>query len=128
MMAENRRGDAVEFFMTQLVGLPPEAAAGMKQSPMWPALQSIAHTVVYDATISATPSNDFMIPTDEMSKLRTPTVVMDGGASWDWIRTTSKAVAGAIPGAEHLTLEGQSHDVSADMLAPALVEFFAREE
>lgn len=125
MMAENRRGDVVEFFMTQLVGLPAGAAAGMKQSPMWPGLEAIAHTVVYDATITATSSGDFLIPVKQMSTLKTPTIVIDGGASWDWIRATSKAVADAIPEAEYLTLEGQSHDVSAEVIAPKLVEFFS---
>jgi pimeloyl-ACP methyl ester carboxylesterase len=127
MMAENRRGDVVEFFMTQLVGLPAEAAAGMKQSPMWPGLEAIAHTVVYDATISATSNGDFLVPTEELNQLKTPTIVMDGGASWDWIRVTSKAVADAIPGAEYRTLEGQGHDVSAKVIAPELVEFFSKE-
>ncbi|MDN5274618.1 MAG: alpha/beta hydrolase fold [Candidatus Saccharibacteria bacterium] len=126
MMAANRRGDMVEFFMTQLVGLPAEMAAGMKRSPMWPGLEAIAHTVVYDATISATKNGDFLIPAQQMSKLKTPTIVINGGASWNWIQVTSKAVADAIPGAEHRILEGESHDVSADVLAPALIDFFSK--
>jgi pimeloyl-ACP methyl ester carboxylesterase len=126
MMAENRRGDVVEYFVTQLVGLPPEAAAGMKQSPMWPGLEAIAHTVIYDATITATSNGDFLIPTKEMANLKTPTIVIDGGASWGWIRATSKAVSEAIPGAKYQTLEGQSHDVSADVLASELVVFFSK--
>ncbi len=124
MIAQDRRGDVIEFFMTQLVGLPAEAAAGMKQSPMWPGMEAIAHTVVYDATISATQNGDFLVPVKQMGDLKTPTIVIDGGASWDWIRATAKAVAAAIFNAEYRTLEGQEHSVSPEALVPVLRDFF----
>lgn len=34
------------------------------------------------------------------------------------------ALANATPHAQHLTLDGQTHEVSAEALAPVLVEFF----
>ncbi len=37
---------------------------------------------------------------------------------------TAKALAKAIPHAQHRTLEGQRHDVAMDVLAPVLAEFF----
>jgi len=126
MVAEDRRDDVIEFFMTKLVGLPPQAAAGMKQSPMWPGLKAIAHTVVYDATISASRNGDFLVPTQQMAALNTPTIVLDGGASWDWIRATAKAVAAAIPHAAHRTLEGQEHSVDPEVITPVLRDFFTK--
>ena len=47
-----------------------------------------------------------------------------GGATWEWMRTTAQALAEAMPHAEYRVLEGQSHDVSPAVLAPALAEFF----
>ena len=38
---------------------------------------------------------------------------------------TADAMAHAMPNAERRTLEGQSHDVSAEVLGPVLKEFFA---
>lgn len=37
---------------------------------------------------------------------------------------TAKAIARAVPHGQHRTLEGQRHDVSPEVLAPVLVEFF----
>jgi hypothetical protein len=34
------------------------------------------------------------------------------------------ALANSIPNGQHRTLEGQTHEVSAEALAPVLVEFF----
>jgi hypothetical protein len=38
---------------------------------------------------------------------------------------TAKTLSRAIPGAELRTLDGQAHDVQAEVLAPVLAEFFA---
>jgi len=124
LVAQNRRGDVIEFFMTKLVGLPQAAAEGMKQSPMWSGLEAIAYTVVYDATLTATSNGDFLIPMRQMAEIKTPTLVIEGSASWDWIRATAKAVAASIPGAQHRTLEGQEHNVNSEVLAPVLKQFF----
>ncbi len=35
MISEGRRGDAVEYFMTQVVGLPPEFVAEAHNTPFW---------------------------------------------------------------------------------------------
>jgi hypothetical protein len=37
---------------------------------------------------------------------------------------SASALAAAIPKSEHRMLEGQPHEVSAEALAPVLVEFF----
>jgi hypothetical protein len=54
-----------------------------------------------------------------------PTLVMDGGASPAMMRDAADAIADAIPGAQRRTLEGQTHEVAPEAIAPALVEFFA---
>jgi len=48
---------------------------------------------------------------------------MDGGASYEvmpFMRASAEALTRAIPHAEHQILEGQTHDVNAQVLAPAL--------
>jgi hypothetical protein len=49
---------------------------------------------------------------------------MDGGASFPFMHTTAAALAKAIPHAQHRTLEGQTHEVAPEAIAPVLVEFF----
>jgi pimeloyl-ACP methyl ester carboxylesterase len=120
-LEEGRRGDAVGLFM-MLLGMPPEALEGMRQYPFWPMWEALAPTLAYDA---AALGDDASVPTDRATRLTVPTLVMDGGATeWPFMHTTALALANAIPSAQHRTLEGQTHEVMPEALAPVLVEFF----
>lgn len=121
LLAENRRGDAAALFMAS-VGTPQEQIAGMRQAPVWSMFESVAPTLSYDA---AAIGEDRSIPTERASRLRMPTLVMSGTAL-PFMVTTADALAKAIPHAQRRTLEGQTHDVNLEVLAPVLVEFFNR--
>jgi hypothetical protein len=54
-----------------------------------------------------------------------PTLVLDGGKSPTWIRSGARALASVLSRAQSTTLEGQTHDVDAKVLAPVLSDFFA---
>ena len=49
---------------------------------------------------------------------------MDGGKSPAWIRNGVAALAKAVPGAEHRTIEGQTHMLKPKAVAPVLIEYF----
>lgn len=121
LVAAGRRGDAVEYFMAKVVGLPPEFVAEARKAPWWPAQEALAHTLAYDATIMG----DYSLPAERAASVMVPTLVIDGGASFPWIRKTAQAIADIIPEAQRRTLEGQTHNVTAEAIAPVLVEFFA---
>ena len=53
-----------------------------------------------------------------------PALVMDGGASFPFMHATAAALADAMPRGQQRTLEGQTHEVTAESLAPVLIEFF----
>ena len=120
VLAEGRKGDALALFM-MLVGMPPEHLEGARKLPMWPMWEAVAHTLPYDA---AALGEDGSVPTEKAARVPVPTLVMDGSASFPFMNTTAVALAKAIPNGEHRTLEGQTHEVEAKVLAPALVEFF----
>lgn len=119
-LADGRRGDAVARFL-MLLGVPPEQLDDMRQLPMWPMWEAIAPTLGYDAALLG---EDGSVPAERAAQLNIPTLIMNGGASDSAMHDTARVLAEAIPKAKRLTLEGQSHQVSADALAPALVEFF----
>jgi pimeloyl-ACP methyl ester carboxylesterase len=121
MIAAGRRGDAVEFFMAKVVGLPSEFVAYARTQPFWQAQEALAHTLAYDATIMG----DYSLPTERAAAVTVPTIVIAGGASFPFMRETAQALADVIPDARHRTLEGQEHNVSPDAIAPVMVEFFA---
>jgi pimeloyl-ACP methyl ester carboxylesterase len=122
LVSAGRRGDAVEFFMAKVVGLPPEFVAQARTQPWWPAQEALAHTLAYDATIMG----DYSLPIKRAASIKTPTLVIAGGADFPWMRDTAKALASAIPAAQTRFLDGQGHNVAPEVLAPMLVEFFNR--
>jgi pimeloyl-ACP methyl ester carboxylesterase len=119
-VAAGRRGDAVEFFMSKVVGMPPEFVAGARSQPWWAATEAIAHTLAYDATIMG----DYSLPADRAAAVKSPTLVIAGGASFPFLRETAQALADILPEGETRILEGQSHNVDPGILAPVLAEFF----
>lgn len=122
-LAAGRRGDAVGAFM-MLAGMPAEHLEGMRQSPMFPMLEAIAPTIAYDA---AAVGEDASVPTDRAARIAVPTLVMSGGATeFPFMQVSAKALADAIPNAKFRTLEGQTHEVEPEALAPVLIEFFER--
>jgi pimeloyl-ACP methyl ester carboxylesterase len=120
VLAEGRQGDALGLFML-FVGMPPEHLAGARQQPMWPRWEAVAHTLAYDA---AALGDDGSVPTEKAAHVTTPTLVMDGSASFPFMHTTAVALAKAMPHASHRQLPGQTHEIEASALAPVLLEFF----
>jgi pimeloyl-ACP methyl ester carboxylesterase len=120
MIAEGRRGDAVEYFMSKVVGMPPEFVAGARSQPFWAAQEALAHTLAYDARIMS----DYKVPRDRAASVKVPTLVIAGGADFPWMRDTARALADALPDGQAKILEGQGHDFDPSVLAPALKDFF----
>ena len=120
LVEAGRRGDAVEYFMAKVVGLPLEFVAGARQAPFWAQQEALAHTLAYDATIMG----DYSIPTERARAVPVPTMVLDGGASFGFMGETADALVELIPQARRRTLPGQEHNVDPAALAPVLKEFF----
>jgi pimeloyl-ACP methyl ester carboxylesterase len=120
MVAEGRRGDAVEYFMTKIIGMPAEVVAGARTQPWWAATEALAHTLAYDARIMG----DYSIPKDLAASVKVPTMVIAGGADFPWMRQTAETLAAALPDGQVSILVGQGHDVDPGVLAPVLTEFF----
>jgi pimeloyl-ACP methyl ester carboxylesterase len=120
LLAAGRKGDMVELFMTQAVGMPADFVAPMRQSPFWPSMEATAPALVYDAEIVG----DFSVPRDRLATVDVPALVIDGGQT-PWLTNSAEAVASALPRARRRTLAGQPHNVDAAALAPVVAEFLA---
>ncbi|HUG88451.1 MAG TPA: alpha/beta hydrolase [Actinomycetota bacterium] len=121
VVEEGRRGDAVEYFMSMVVGMPPELVAGARTQPFWASQEALAHTLAYDARVMG----DYSVPTERAATVTVPTLVIAGGADFPWMRETARALADAMPRGEARFLDGQGHAVDPEALAPVLKEFFA---
>jgi pimeloyl-ACP methyl ester carboxylesterase len=120
LISADRRGDAVEFFLTS-GGVPAEAVAEMRDGPSWPLWESVAPTLVYDNAVLG----DGAVPRERAAAVKVPALVANGGESPDFFRQAAEATADAIPDARHRTLEGQSWgQVAPEALQPLLRRFF----
>ena len=124
LIAGDRRGEAVEYWMTAVVGAPQAAVAQMKGTPAWPAMEALAHTLPYDIAVLGGNMAGKPLPFEHWSTVTMPTLVMDGSASPDWIRGSARALAAGLPNAQHRSLEGQQHSAAPELLVPELVAFF----
>jgi pimeloyl-ACP methyl ester carboxylesterase len=121
LVSSGRRGEAVELYQTKAVGLPPEVVVQMRKAPFRPALERIAHTLVYDALITG----EAGMPHDLVASVETPTLVIDGGESWPFLRNGASALAEALPDGRQSTLPGETHHINPEATAPVLAEFFS---
>jgi pimeloyl-ACP methyl ester carboxylesterase len=124
LLSSGRRGEAVEVFITEAVGMPAEFVAPMRGMPIWPAFESVAHTLAYDGAFTADGMRGDPSQLQRWASGTVPTLVADGGASPAWMRNAAQALGDVLPNARRTTLEGQTHDVAPEVLAPVLAEFF----
>jgi pimeloyl-ACP methyl ester carboxylesterase len=120
LIESGRRGDAVEYYQRKVIGIPEDIVAQLRQAPFRPALEAIAHTLVYEATILG----DMSLPKELAAAVTMPTLAIAGGASFPFMRETAQVLANILPAGRSRTLEGQTHDIVPAVLAPVLEQFF----
>jgi pimeloyl-ACP methyl ester carboxylesterase len=114
------RGDAVELFLTQAVGVPTEVVAQMRQSPMWTGFEEVAHTLPYDGALMTVGGT--LAP--QWAEITISTLVADGERGEPWIHPAADALAATLRSATRTTLAGQDHGVAPEAIAPVLRDFF----
>jgi pimeloyl-ACP methyl ester carboxylesterase len=77
--------------------------------------------LVYDSTITG----DASLPSELAASVPMPTLVIDGGASWGFLRNAAEALAAVLPNGRRQTLPDQTHHIDPDATAAALSEFLS---
>jgi pimeloyl-ACP methyl ester carboxylesterase len=127
LVADGKLDEVIEYFMTKAVGIPAEYVNDMKQDQdMWGGMLAIAPTIPYDAAFVGEFMRGKPLPADHWSAVTMPVLVADGGASDAWMGHAADALAEVLPDASRQTLEGQTHMIDPNVLAPALIEFFKK--
>ena len=124
LVVSGDRSGAVKKFM-RYVGTPSLMVVVMSLLPFWKKLTAIAHTLSNDLEIIAPHHQAQPFPDGKWSMVTIPVLVMAGGKSPAYMQNAMKAWANAFPNAVHQTLPGQTHMVKQEVLAPALINFFA---
>jgi pimeloyl-ACP methyl ester carboxylesterase len=123
MLAEGRRGEVIKTFMKR-VGTPGFAILLMRLTPMWPKLKKVAHTLLYDFAVLGENTKGKPYPEGRWASATVPTLVMDGGKSPAYMRTSMRTLAQVLPEARYDTVAGQNHLLKAEAIAPVLVDYF----
>lgn len=120
LVESGRRGEAVELFQLDVVGIPREYVEQMRNAPFRPSLEAIAHTLAYDTTIIG----DMSIPEDILPAITVPTLMLNGTNSPPWLGRAAEVVAAGLPDGRHISVPNLGHDLT-EPLAPILLEFYA---
>ena len=121
-LAAGHNGDAVAHFMTQAVGQPAEQVEQMRAMPMWPALEAMAPTLVYDDLVVGDADS---IRADVLAAVTVPTLIVSSTGSAPWLAEAARTTAEAVPGGRYAELEGAFHQVPTGILAPSVAGFYA---
>ena len=121
MVAEGRNGDVVKYFMVTLLGMPSIFTIPMRLSKMWKPICAAAPSLPYDMAAL----DGFGFPADAARRIAVPTLCLSGTKTFPSLKDAMALTARTIPGARHIVMEGQSHEVKTDAIAPHLEAFFA---
>jgi len=121
LVSSGRRREAVEFWMSEVVRLQPEALAQMQGAPWVEALEPLTPTLPYDIAVT-----DGGVPTAELGKITAPVLILGGKNSPDWFRRSVAEQAAATPGAKLTMLDGYDHNAPPEVLTPLLTDFFGQ--
>jgi pimeloyl-ACP methyl ester carboxylesterase len=124
LLALDRRGDAVRLWL-RLVGVPAVVVAVTRCLPAWPKFKAVAHTLPYDAAVMAGTLGGAPLPAGRWTAVTQPALAIVGGKSPAWMHHGMRALADILPSAQHRILDGQTHMVKPEVLAPVLAEFFS---
>jgi pimeloyl-ACP methyl ester carboxylesterase len=119
LLADDKRADAVALFIKS-VGVSDKQLEALKHLPMWKGLTPMAPTLAYD-TIELMEQ----YPKMDVHGIKPPALVLYGAASPAFMGDTAQKLSDTMPNATLRSLEGQTHDVKAAVLAPVLAEFFS---
>ena len=123
LIAAGRRGEALEHWMVNTVGVSEQGLEQMRQAPFWPALEALVHTTVYDATIMQGEGDGTPMPPEWAETVKQPALVMVGEKSGPWMQNSVRALEALLPNARLLTFPGADHSIAPEAMAPVLREF-----
>ncbi len=119
-IATGTPGAAAELFIVEAVGQPQAAVDALKSGPLWKSLEAMAPTLIYDAL----QMGDSSLPADLLSTIAVETLAIHSTSSPTWLQTATTQTAAALRKGRLLALPGAFHQVSPEVLTPALENFY----
>lgn len=119
LVDEGRPGDAVTTFQLEGVGLPAQMVEGIKASPLFAHLTTLAQSTVYDAAIAAATST----PDERLLSIATPTTVLVGVETMPVLERAAPMLVERMPSAELVRVpESKHHAIDPPATAAIIAE------
>lgn len=128
LVAEDRRSEAIKYFMTKGMGAPSIVVGLMRMMPgVWSNLMAVAHTLPYDAALMNGYMEGRPLPAHLWKSIHAPTLVLEGTESPQSLRRGAQALAKALPNSQLLSKKGLGHTkkLNSKMISAELATFFA---
>lgn len=120
LLADGKNGAAVSYFLTKMVGAPSFMPVMMRLMPkVWKQLTAVAPTLPNDIRVMS----DFRLPTERLSAIGIPSLVLVGSKAAAPMRAAQDALAASIPGSRSGVLAGQTHQVSEKSIGPEIAAY-----
>ena len=95
-----------------------------RHAPLWPQLESLAHTLIYDYEVLGDRISGRPLSSPWADSIAIPVLILEGGASPATLRNVVTSLEAILPSATKRTLAGQGHGAPAEVLAPILESFY----
>lgn len=127
ILASGNAAEAIEVFFREGPQLPEADIQRQKEGQLWRAIEPVAHTTVYDATLGQdTWPKDVADP-----NFMVPTLLLYGDVSTPWVTEGVMALAKGLGNASVVPLPGQGHVAmftAPEMLAGEITGFLQKDD
>ncbi|MCM3746426.1 alpha/beta hydrolase [Paenibacillus pasadenensis] len=128
LIADNRRAEAIKYFMTKGMGAPSFVVGMMRLMPgVWSNLMAVAHTLPYDAILLDGYMAGKPLPADSWNRVSMPVLVLAGPESPVSLRRAAQALADSLPGSKLVSKKrlGHTKQLDAGAISAELIRFFS---
>ena len=122
LLADGRREDVVVTFFREVVGMGDDELETLRSLASWPARVAAAHTLPRELRFD----DGYAFDPTRFTSLTTPTLLLAGSDSPQFLQASTRAVASALPDSRVVVLPGQAHiamDTAPELFADTVTTF-----
>lgn len=120
LLIANKRSDAVALFMSNFMTSEMIEEFRKTKAEEWKIMEAVAPTLAYDYAVLG----EGLSPMQVAQLVTVPTLVMNGSEGLSFIHDAIEKITQALPNGQRKTIQGQTHEPTAEAIAPILSAFF----